>query len=58
MMSVHIEEASVWVCPIMDGGGTKLKILDALSMVKLSSRTRLHEGIDVREMKRFFLQKH
>jgi glycosyltransferase involved in cell wall biosynthesis len=30
----HIERAALYVCPIRDGGGTKLKILDALSMAK------------------------
>jgi glycosyltransferase involved in cell wall biosynthesis len=29
-----IERAAIYVCPIRDGGGTKLKILDALSMQK------------------------
>jgi polysaccharide biosynthesis protein PslH len=29
-----LERAALYVCPIRDGGGTKLKILDALSMEK------------------------
>lgn len=29
-----LDRASIYVCPITDGGGTKLKILDALSMGK------------------------
>ncbi len=29
-----MDAAAVYVCPIMDGGGTKLKILDALAMAK------------------------
>ncbi|MDX2503323.1 MAG: glycosyltransferase family 4 protein [Gammaproteobacteria bacterium] len=29
-----LNEAAVYLCPITDGGGTKLKILDALSMNK------------------------
>ena len=29
-----MDEAAVYVCPIMDGGGTKLKVLDALAMAK------------------------
>ncbi|NLD98542.1 MAG: glycosyltransferase [Fibrobacter sp.] len=46
----YIEEASVYVCPIMDGGGTKLKILDALSMGKaIVAHPVACEGIDVRE---------
>lgn len=28
----YLEEAMIYVCPIFDGGGTKLKILDALAM--------------------------
>jgi polysaccharide biosynthesis protein PslH len=28
----YIEAASIYVCPIHDGGGTKLKILDAMAM--------------------------
>lgn len=30
----YIGQAALYVCPIMDGGGTKLKILDALAMGK------------------------
>lgn len=46
----YIEEASVYVCPIMDGGGTKLKILDALSMGKaIVAHPVACEGIDVRD---------
>ncbi len=30
----YFEKASVYVCPITDGGGTKLKVLDALAMGK------------------------
>ncbi|SCZ55929.1 glycosyltransferase family 4 protein [Thiohalomonas denitrificans] len=30
----YIDAASVYVCPITDGGGTKLKVLDALAMGK------------------------
>ena len=29
-----LDSASVFVCPIMDGGGTKLKVLDAFAMEK------------------------
>lgn len=28
----YIEQAAVYVCPILDGGGTRLKVLDALAM--------------------------
>jgi glycosyltransferase involved in cell wall biosynthesis len=30
----YLEQADVYVCPIRDGGGTRLKILDALAMAK------------------------
>ncbi|WP_136526861.1 glycosyltransferase family 4 protein [Geomonas ferrireducens] len=30
----YLEEATVYVCPITDGGGTKLKLLDAFAMGK------------------------
>ena len=30
----YIANASIYICPITDGGGTKLKILDALAMAK------------------------
>jgi len=44
----YIEEASVYVCPIRDGGGTKLKILDALAMGKVIIAHPIScEGIDV-----------
>ena len=29
-----IDSAAIYICPVRDGGGTKLKILDALSMAK------------------------
>src|SRR5690606_2615275 len=46
----HIETATLYVCPIMDGGGTKLKILDALGMGKAIVAHRIaSEGIDVRD---------
>lgn len=43
-----MESASVYVCPINDGGGTKLKILDALAMEKaIVAHPLACEGIDV-----------
>jgi polysaccharide biosynthesis protein PslH len=43
-----IEKAAVYVCPIMNGGGTKLKILDALAMEKaIVAHPIACEGIDV-----------
>jgi len=44
----YVAEAEVYVCPIWDGGGTKLKILDALAMGKAVVATTIAcEGIDV-----------
>jgi len=43
-----MEKAAVYVCPITDGGGTRLKILDALAMEKaLVAHPVACEGIDV-----------
>lgn len=43
-----IKKAEVYVCPIRDGGGTKVKILDALAMGKAIVSTSIAcEGIDV-----------
>lgn len=44
------ENASIYICPIQDGGGTKLKILDALAMgVPIIAHPIACEGIDVIE---------
>lgn len=37
----HLERAAVYVCPILDGGGTRLKVLDALSMQRALVATPL-----------------
>lgn len=37
----RIEEAAIYVCPIRDGGGTRLKILDALAMARPLVATEL-----------------
>lgn len=37
----YFEEASIYICPIRDGGGTRLKILDALAMAKPLVATEL-----------------
>ena len=51
-----IEQAGVYVCPIRDGGGTKLKILDALAMRKaLVAHPIACEGIDVTDRKDVWL---
>ena len=44
----YLSTAEVYVCPMRDGGGTRLKILDALAMGKaIVSTTMGCEGIDV-----------
>lgn len=44
----YVHAASVYVCPIRDGGGTKLKILDALALGKaVVAHPVAVEGIDV-----------
>lgn len=46
----YFDKASVYVCPISDGGGTKLKVLDAFSMEKaVVAHPIACEGIDVQE---------
>jgi glycosyltransferase involved in cell wall biosynthesis len=43
-----MERAQVYLCPMRDGGGTRLKILDALAMGKaIVATTMALEGIDV-----------
>lgn len=44
----YLEKADIYVCPIRDGGGTKLKVLDALAMgVPLIAHPASCEGIKV-----------
>jgi glycosyltransferase involved in cell wall biosynthesis len=44
----YIGEAAIYICPIRDGGGTKLKILDAMAMAKaLIAHPIACEGIAV-----------
>jgi len=44
-----VGRASVFVCPILDGGGTRLKILDALAMAKAVVSTTIGcEGLRVK----------
>ena len=46
----YINRAALYVCPIMDGGGTKLKILDALAMGKaIVAHPVACEGIGVQD---------
>lgn len=44
----HIERAQIYLCPMRDGGGTRLKILDALAMCRpIVATTMALEGIAV-----------
>jgi len=47
-MRPYLDAASIYVCPIREGGGTRLKILDALAMGKALVATGLAvEGLDL-----------
>ena len=47
-MRPYLRAANVYICPMRDGGGTRLKILDALAMGKpIVSTTLGCEGIRV-----------
>ncbi len=53
---LYFEKASLYVCPIRDGGGTRLKILDALSSQIPIVATRIAaEGIDVEHEKNILI---
>jgi glycosyltransferase involved in cell wall biosynthesis len=42
-----VENATIFICPIFDGGGTKLKMLDAMSMAKpIVAHPIACEGLD------------
>lgn len=44
----YLRRAQIYLCPMRDGGGTRLKILDALSMGKpIVSTTIGYEGINI-----------
>jgi glycosyltransferase involved in cell wall biosynthesis len=44
----YLAEAQVYLCPMRDGGGTRLKILDALAMGKpIVATTMAYEGISI-----------
>lgn len=50
-----IDDASIYVCPIRDGGGTRLKVLDALAMAKPVVATAVAvEGLEL-EPERHYL---
>lgn len=47
---IPMERARMYLCPITDGGGTKLKVLDALAMgIPLIANPIACEGIDVED---------
>jgi len=46
----YLDDAGIYICPIRDGGGTRLKILDALAMGKPLVATGMAvEGLDLVE---------
>ncbi|HXQ29622.1 MAG TPA: glycosyltransferase family 4 protein, partial [Gemmatimonadales bacterium] len=46
----YLADAAIYICPIRDGGGTRLKVLDALAMGKPVVGTGLAvEGLDLVE---------
>jgi len=48
----YLDEADIYICPITDGGGTKLKILDALAMgIPIIAHPVASEGIDTNNEK-------
>jgi glycosyltransferase involved in cell wall biosynthesis len=52
----YIASASVYVCPIRDGGGTKLKLLDAFAMgMATVAHPAACEGLEVTEGKNILL---
>jgi glycosyltransferase involved in cell wall biosynthesis len=52
----YIDKAMVYVCPIQDGGGTRLKILDALAMGKpIVAHPVAVEGIDIEPEKQVLI---
>ena len=54
----YLDNANVYVCPIMDGGGTKLKILDAMAMKKaIVAHPISVEGLDIIENQDILLAK-
>jgi glycosyltransferase involved in cell wall biosynthesis len=50
----YLDRAQIYVCPIFDGGGTRLKILDALAMAKPLVATGLAvEGFGLEEERHY-----
>lgn len=46
----YLRDSDIYICPISDGGGTKLKVLDALAMgIPIIANPIACEGIDVTE---------
>jgi len=53
---IYINKAKVYVCPIMDGGGTRLKILDALAQgIPVVATGIAVEGIDLEDHKNIMI---
>ncbi|MDQ3230776.1 MAG: glycosyltransferase family 4 protein, partial [Pseudobdellovibrionaceae bacterium] len=52
----YFQKSTVFVCPITDGGGTRLKILDALAMgMPVVSTTFAASGLDLVQNKHLLL---
>lgn len=52
----YINQSAIYICPILDGGGTKLKILDALAMgATLVASPEACEGIAIEHRKHAFI---
>ena len=52
----YLDSATIYLCPIDDGGGTKLKLLDAFSAGKaVIAHTVACEGLEVQDGKQAFL---
>lgn len=50
----YFDKAKIYICPIKNGGGTRLKIIDALAMSKPLVATGMSvEGLDLREGEHF-----
>ncbi len=53
---LYFQKATVFVCPITDGGGTRLKILDALAMgMPIVSTTFAASGLGLRDKEHLLL---
>jgi len=55
----YMKDASIFICPILDGGGTRLKILDAMAQgIPIVSSSLGCEGIDVVDGENIYIANH